>query len=140
MRRSARVFLILASVLNGLAGLVCGVLFVLSPDGSLMGFEPLVDVVRTLPLADVFFRDLLWIGIAMLLALGLPNAVATVMLLRRSSHQYALTLLAGVLLMLWTGFEIVFMFNIAALVYFVVGALAVLCSVMLRRAAAPGSA
>ena len=140
MRRSARVFLILVSVLNGFAGLVCGVLFVLSPDGSLMGFEPLVDVVRTLPLADVFFRDLWWIGIAMLLALGLPNAVATVMLLRRGSRQYALTLLAGVLLVLWTGFEIVFMFNIAALAYFVVGALEVLCSVMLRRAAAPGSA
>ena len=137
---AARVFLILVSILNGVAGLVCGMLFLVSPDGSLMGFEPLLSVIGTLPLADVFFRDLMWIGVAMLLVLGAPNTVAAVMLTRRSAGQYTATLAAGVLLVLWTGFELVFMYNVPALGYFVVGVLSVLASVYLMRQAAGANA
>jgi len=140
MLRVARAFLILVSILNGFAGLVCGVLFLVSPDGSLMGFEPLLGVVGGLPLADVFFRDLIWIGVAMLLVLGIPNTVAAVMLIRRDAGQYKATLVAGVLLVLWTGFELIFMYNVAAVGYLVVGVLAILCSVLLqRRTTQPGA-
>lgn len=132
MARVARGVLIVVSVLNAVAGMVCGVLFIVSPDGSLMGFEPLIDVVRTLPLADVFFQDLLWIGIAMLLALGLPNLVASVMLLRRSPGQYRVTLLAAVLLVLWCGFELLFMFNVAAVVYLMIGLVCAAASLRLQ--------
>ncbi len=135
MHRVTRGFLIAVSVLNGVAGLVCGVLFLVSPDGSLMAFEPLLPVVRTLPLADIFFRDLMWIGIAMLLALGIPNVVASVMLLRRSEKQYIVTLAAAVLLILWCSFELIFMFNVAALGYFAVGVMSALASVVLQRRA-----
>lgn len=131
MRKAARRFLIVVAMLNGIAGLVCGILFVISPDGSLMGFEPLLGVVGTLPLADVFFRDLRWIGIAMLLALAIPNLAAFVMLLRRSAKQYAATSAAALLLILWTGFELLFMFNIAAAVYFVVGVVSLVVSARL---------
>ncbi len=131
MRKVARGFLVVVAILNGVAGLVCGILFVISPDGSLMGFEPLLSVVGTLPLADVFFRDLRWIGIAMLLALAIPNLAAFVMLLRRSAEQYAATLAAALLLILWTGFELLFMFNIAAAVYFVVGVVSLMVSARL---------
>jgi len=127
--------LIVVSILNAVAGLVCGVLFIISPDGSLMGFQPLLAVIGTLPLAHVFFRDLTWIGIAMLLGLGIPNLVASVVLLRRSEKQYLVTLAAAILLMLWCGFELIFMFNVAAVGYFVVGVLSALASVMLRRPA-----
>jgi len=140
MHRAARGFLMLVSILNAVAGLVCGALFLISPDGSLMGFEPLLTVVATLPLAGVFFRDLMWIGVAMLAALGIPNTVAAFMLIRRNSRQYLATLAAGVLLMLWTGFELIFMYNVAALGYFTVGLLSVLCSLMLQRRATQPSA
>lgn len=133
MRRMTRGFLIAISVLNGAAGLVCGVLFLLSPDGSLMGFEPLLEVVEALPFADVFFRDLTWIGVAMLLALGIPNLTASVLLLRRSEKQYLVTLAAAVLLILWCGFEIIFMFNVAAAGYLAVGVISALASVALKR-------
>lgn len=132
MARAARGVLIVVSVLNAVAGMVCGVLFIVSPDGSLMGFEPLIDVVRTLPLADVFFQDLLWIGIAMLLALGLPNLLASAMLLRRSPRQYRITLLAAVLLVLWCGFELLFMFNVAAVVYLMIGLVCAAASLRLQ--------
>jgi EamA domain-containing membrane protein RarD len=132
--------LLVVSFLNGFAGLVCGVLFVAGPDGSLMRAGTLIPLVRSLPLASIFFRDFTWIGVAMLLTLGIPNAFATVMLIRRSRKQYLATLVAGVLLLMWTGFELVFMYNVPALGYFVVGVLSVLCSVLLLREGVDASA
>jgi hypothetical protein len=133
VRKAVRAYLLLVSIANGVAGLVCGALFLISPDGSLMGFQPLLSVVGSLPLADVFFRDLRWIGTAMLLALATPNLTAFVMLLRRSAWQYVATLVAALLLMLWCAFELVFMFNIAAAGYFAIGVVSALASVLLRR-------
>lgn len=132
MQRLARGFLIAVSILNGVAGLVCAVLFIARPDGSLMQAGALLPVVQELPLATVFFRDFAWIGIAMLLVLGIPNAVAAVMLLRRSDRQYTFTLAVAVLLLLWTGFELIFMFNGLALGYFVVGLLSIAASLFLE--------
>ncbi|MDP2233097.1 MAG: hypothetical protein Q8K89_05645 [Actinomycetota bacterium] len=129
----ARSFLIVVSILNGLAGLVCGVLFIAGPDGSLMQAGALLPVVQELPLANIFFQDFVWIGIAMLLALGIPNSVVAVMLLRKSKRQYLATLIAGVLLILWCGFELIFMINGLAVGYFVVGVISVLCSIWLLR-------
>lgn len=135
MQRVARGFLIVVSVLNGLSGIVCGVLFIAAPDGHLLQAGVLLPVVRTLPLADFFFRDFTWIGVAMLLVLGIPNLLAAVMLLRRSDRQYVATLIAAILLLLWCGFELVYMFNVPALGYFVVGLVSVFCSIVLLRPA-----
>lgn len=139
MRRVARVFLIVVSILNGAAALVCGVLFIAGPDGRLMQAGALLPVIQGLPLASVFFQDFLWIGVAMLFALGAPNSVAAVMLLRRSEGQYLATLVAGVLLVLWCGFQLIFMLNVLAVAYFVIGVISVLFSVLLLRLA-PASA
>ena len=131
MARVARGFLIVVSILNGLAGIVCGVLFIAGPDGRFMQAGALLPVVQQLPLATVFFRDFVWIGVVMLLVLGIPNSIAAVMLLRKSSKQYLVTLAAGILLILWCGFELVFMFNALAVAYFVVGLLSILSSIVL---------
>ncbi|MDZ4177724.1 MAG: hypothetical protein U1E29_00600, partial [Coriobacteriia bacterium] len=131
--RVARGFLIVVSVLNGAAGVVCGVLFLAGPDGHLMQAGALLPVVQRLPLASVFFRDFTWIGIAMLLVLGIPNSIAAVMLLRRSESQYLATLTAGVLLVLWCGFELIFMFSALAVGYFAVGLVSILSSIVLLR-------
>jgi EamA domain-containing membrane protein RarD len=139
MRRMARGLLIVVSILNGLAGLVCGALFLAGPDGRLMQAGALLPVVQKLPLASVFFQDFVWIGVAMLLVLGVPDSIAVVMLLRKSANQYLVTLFAGALLLLWCGFEFIFMFNALAVGYFVVGLLSVLSSIVLLRPA-PASA
>ena len=139
MRRVARGLLIVVSILNGVAGLVCGVLFIAGPDGHFLQAGALLPVVQGLPLASVFFRDFVWIGVAMLLVLGVPNSIAAVMLLRKSENQYLATLGAGVLLLLWCGFEFVFMFNALAVGYFVVGLISILSSIVLLRPA-PASA
>jgi EamA domain-containing membrane protein RarD len=129
----ARGLLIVVSILNGVAGLVCGVLFIAGPDGHLLQAGALLPVVQKLPLASVFSRDFVWIGVAMLLVLGVPNAIAAVMILRNSQHQYLAALVAGVLLVLWCGFELIFMFNALAVGYFVVGLISILSSIVLLR-------
>jgi hypothetical protein len=139
MRRAARGFLIVVSILNAIAGLVCGVLFIAGPDGRLMQAGALLPVIQGLPLASVFFQDFVWIGVAMLLVLGVPNTIAAVMLLRKRENQYLVTLACGTLLLLWCGFELIFMVNALAVVYFVIGLVAVGCSILLLRAA-PASA
>jgi hypothetical protein len=139
MRRLARGYLIVVSILNGFAGLVCGVLFIVRPDGSLLQAGALLPIIRTLPLADIFFHSFLWIGVAMLLVLGVPNTVAAAMLVRHSGRQYLATLVAGVLLVMWTGFELIFMYNAPALGYFTAGAVSILCSVLLMRTPAASS-
>jgi hypothetical protein len=139
MRKAARGFLIVVSILNGVAGLVCGALFVAAPDGRVVQAGALLPVIQGLPLASVLFQDFLWIGVAMLLMLGLPNSLAAVMLLRKSESQYVATLVAGVLLVLWCGLELMFMLNVPAAGYFVVGLISVLCSILLLRPGQTGA-
>ena len=69
----------------------------------------------------------------MLLGLGVPNLIAAVMLIRRSERQYTATLAAGVLLLLWCGFELIYMFNAAVVGYFVVAVMSILSSVYLLK-------
>ena len=133
MRRLARGLLIVVSILNGVAGLVCGVLFIAGPDGRFLQAGALLPVIQGLPFASVFFRDFVWIGVVMLLVLGVPNSIAAVMLLRKSDNQYLATLVAGALLILWCGFELIFMFNAPAVGYLVVGLISVLSSIVLLR-------
>jgi len=140
MRRLARGYLIVISILNGVAGLVCGVLFIARPDGSLIQAGALRSTIAGLPLANVFFQDFLWIGVAMLLALAVPNLVAAVMLVRRSRRQYVATLVAAALLVLWTGFELIYMPNAPAVGYFVVGVVSILSSLLLLRSTVETSA
>jgi len=138
--RVARIFLIVVSVVNGLLGIVCAVLLFVQPDGRFLQAGALLPVIKTLPLASVFFQDFRWIGVAMLLVLGIPNTIAAVMLLRRSKKQYLATLGAAVLLVLWCSFELLYMFNGAAVGYFVVGVISFACSVALMKPAAPADA
>jgi len=135
MRRIARGFLIAVSVINGFLGLVSAALLLLAPDGRFLGMGVLLPVIATFPLAGVFFQDFFWIGLVMLLALGLPNLVAAVMLVRHSDGQYVATFVAGALLLLWCGFELIYMFNVAAAAFLAVGVLSVLASLLLLKPA-----
>jgi len=131
--RTARGFLIAVSVINGFLGLVCAALLLLAPDGRFLGMGVLLPVIATFPLAGVFFRDFFWIGVVMLLALGLPNLIAAAALLRRLKWQYLATLVSGVLLVLWCGFELIYMFNVAAVAFLAVGVLSNIATVWLAK-------
>ncbi|MDR1089226.1 MAG: hypothetical protein LBL23_08175 [Coriobacteriales bacterium] len=86
---------------------------------------------QTWPGADLFFQDIFWPGVALTLVNGIPNLVCAVLLLRRQRWQYAVGIICGVLLLLWTAWECVFMPNPVTTVYLVIGivqtAVAVYC-------------
>ena len=130
MSKAARIFLIAANLANGIAGIVCGLLFVAAPDGALMGAADggLLEIVQAFPLSEVFFRDFRWIGFAMLLAIGLPGMVAAVALLRREHNRYRWSLLAGVFLFAWCTIEMLFMPNWLCVLYAIVAALTIVLS------------
>ena len=131
--RITRFFLLAVSIVNALSALVCGVLLVVAPDGSLMAAGELIPVVATLPLAQIFFQDLLWIGIAMLLVLCIPNATASILLMRRAMSQYQAAIFANALIMMWCTFQFFYMFNWLAVFYFVLAAAMVGCATLMTR-------
>ncbi|MGV8083624.1 MAG: hypothetical protein AB2L09_08360 [Coriobacteriia bacterium] len=138
MQRIARTFLVIVSVLNGVSGLLCGALLIAQPSGSLMQMGALLPSVQRMPLADVFFRDFRWTGIAMLVALAAPNLTASVLLLRRHRKQYVAALVAAIFLAAWCSFELVYIFNAPAVGYLVIAIVSIAASLMLmRRASAP---
>ena len=123
--------LIAISGINALSALICGVLIIVAPDGSMMAMESLLPLIADFPLASIFFRDLLWIGVAMLLILCLPNAISTAALLGKMSAQYQLVIGANILIMLWTVFQFVYLFNGLAVAYFLLGAAMVIIAARL---------
>jgi hypothetical protein len=133
VEKSARGFLISVSAFNGVLGIVCAALLLARPEGGLMGMQVLLPVVGRFPLASVFFRDFLWIGIVMLLALGIPNAAAAVLLVRHHPMQYRITLVSAVLLIAWCGFELVYMYNLAAVAFLSLGVASAFASLWLMR-------
>jgi uncharacterized membrane protein len=106
---------------NGIAACIFGPLMFLAPDGSLMGMQSLIPVMQTWPAAEIFFQDLFWSGVALMLVNGIPNLVCAILLLRRQKWQYGVGAFCGVLLILWTVWECVFMPNPVTTVYLVMG-------------------
>jgi len=131
--RTIRPFLLSVSIINAVSALVCGVLLIVAPDGSLMAAEELIPVIAAFPFAQIFFQDLLWIGIAMLLVLCVPNATAAIMLIRRTASQYHVAIFANALIMMWCAFQFVFMFNWLAVFYFTLAAVMVGCAMCMAR-------
>jgi len=110
------------SVINGFTGLVCGALLMIRPDGALMGLGVVIPVLHRTPvLGDVFFRNLLWVGVVMFAGLGVPGTIAAALTLKKKDQQYHLQSLAGILLVFWCVAELFLLPNPAVLFYLVVG-------------------
>jgi len=125
--------LLVISLLNGIAGLICGTLMIVRPDGSLMALQSVIPVLRQTPvLGALFFRDLLWVGIVMLLGLGIPSSFAAVLTIRKHRWMYGAQLLAGICLLLWCITELLILPNPAVVGYLVVGIVQVISAVHLQ--------
>lgn len=135
---------------NGICAIACGAMMMagavgLLPEGA-DPFASLVEAVRMLPLPDFMTQDLLWPGLALLLVNGVANGIATVQFARsggapgkqafrsveRSARGWALA--AGVLLIGWCAFELVFMPNALSVAYLVIGCVQTACAALLVRA------
>ena len=80
----------------GIGALAGGGLAVIVPDGSLMSAQELIPVVQKAPLVGPYIDSLLIPGLALLLLVCLPQAVAAILLLRRHPAQYRAGIICGV--------------------------------------------
>ena len=135
----ARGFSLFMNWFNGICAPVCGLWMMLSALFELPlswnDWMPL-SIYDPFPLHDVFFTSHFWPGLALLLVNGVPNIIALVVRRRGTTRQWAgWCVLAGVLLIAWTGFELMLIPNGVSIFYFVLGVLQLVAAVRVRGVA-----
>ena len=133
--KPARLFLLITLLFNGLSGLICGALFMIAPDGSLMGAGDggLLAIVQNFPLSDLFFRDLFWTGLALFLIVGVPSTIAAIALLRKADPQYMFAFVAARLLVVFCFIEILFMPNLLVIFFLLIGIIQTVIAIRVVR-------
>lgn len=100
-------FLICLAV--GASALIVGGLMMLVPvDTPILGGF-LFPALSNFPFQDIFFRNLFWTGLALLLWNGLMNLAAAIAFLRKSPTNLKLALLAGIMMLIWCAFKLIFL-------------------------------
>ena len=110
---------------NGVCAVICGIIMMLAGLNMLPtemnGFMPL-SIYENFPLHDVFFTSHFWPGLALLLVNGVANIVALVFRFRGDRiTSYRWGVVAGLLLIIWTGVEMIFVPNEISVLYMVIG-------------------
>ena len=108
------------------------------PTGVSWGGEPMLDLLRAkMPWPEVFFRDFIPSGFALLAVNGLPQLLAALMLFKKHPWACRVTLACGIILMLWIVLEwYVWGFVALSNIYFVLGlaeAVAAVCYIKRSR-------
>ena len=100
--------------------------------GISWGGEPMLDLLRAkMPWPDVFFRDFIPSGVALLAVNGVTQLLAALMLFKNHRLAYWAVLACGILLMLWIALEWwIWGFVALSNVFFVLGAVEVVCAVI----------
>ncbi len=106
----------------------------IDPTGAMWGMSPLLEYMRVLPFPDIFFRNLIFSGIALLFANGITNIITFMLLKKKYRYASIAVIVCGVILMLWTGIQfIVFPLNFLSTLYFAFGVLQMLTGCFLWR-------
>ena len=106
------------------------------PTGVSWGGEPMLDLLRAkMPWPDVFFKDFVPSGFALLAVNGLTQLLAAVMLFKKHPLAYWAVLACGVILMLWIVLEwYIWGFVALSNIYFVLGLIeAVAAAICIRK-------
>jgi len=108
----------------------------IDPSGVSWGGEPMLDILRAkLPWPDIFFKDFIPSGFALLAVNGLTQLLAALMLFKKHRLAYWACLACGIILMLWIVLEWwVWGFVALSNIYFVLGLVeAVAALIKIRR-------
>lgn len=124
----ARRALLIVQGFLAVSALICGALFLLAPDGHLIGMP--LDVLRFGPFTDFF-----WPGVILFCALGGGHAFGFVCSLRRSQHQQRIGMALGLVTLGWIGGQLLMVrpFSFLQLVIGGLGALELLLAFGLPR-------
>ena len=95
----------------------------MDPTGVSWGGEPMLAILRAkMPWPEVFFRNFIPSGFALLAVNGMPQLLAALMLFKKHPWAYRVTLACGIILMLWIVLEwYVWGFVALSNIYFVLG-------------------
>lgn len=107
--------------LNGITAPICGILMIVSPDGEIMMMQALIVEMQSWPGASIFFQDLTWSGIALLLVNGVSNLVCLALWLAKKQVYTTIGIICGILLILWCIWETIFIPNAVTAVYLCMG-------------------
>lgn len=136
INKIARGWALFVNWFNGILAPLCGgmmmfadVIFQGNPDA----FMP-ISLFDNFPFHDIFFASLFWPGLALLLVNGVPNIIALVLRFsgnRRASYTWGM--IAGVLLIVWTGVEMVYIPNALSVAYMIIGVLQLAACYSVRK-------
>ena len=118
-----RIFLKILTLFIAVGAVGGAVMMWMDPTGVSWGGEPMLDILRAkMPWPEVFFRDFIPSGFALLAVNGLPQLLAAQMLFKKHPWAYRATLACGIILMLWIVLEwYVWGFVALSNIYFVLG-------------------
>lgn len=130
-----RKFLIVLTLFIAVGAVGGAVMMWIDPSGTGWGGAPMLDLLRgKMPWPDVFFKDFIPSGFALLAVNGLPQLLAALMLIKKHPLACQVTLACGIILMLWIVLEWwVWGFNALSNIYFALGLVEALAAVYGRR-------
>ena len=119
----------------GIGAVVGATMMWVDPTGKMWGMEPLLEMLREkMPWPDILFKDFIPSGYVLLALNGLPQFIATIMLIKRLRPAPYVVIACGIILMLWIVLEWwVWGFNAMSNIYFVLGMLEVVAAIVYLR-------
>ena len=107
----------------GIGAVGGAVMMWVDPTGATWGGEPLLELMRAkMPWPDVFFKDFVWSGFALLAVNGLTQLGAAYLLFKSHALAQWAVLTCGIILMLWIVVEWwAWGFNPISNIYFALG-------------------
>ena len=101
-----RTFLKILTLFIAVGAVGGAVMMWMDPTGVSWGGEPMLDMLRSkMPWPDVFFKDFIPSGFALLSVNGLTQLLAALMLFKNHPWARHVTLVCGIILMLWIVLE-----------------------------------
>ena len=115
-----RKFLIALTLFIGVGAVGGAIMMWVDPSGNGWGGAPMLDLLRAkMPWPDIFFKDFIPSGFALLAVNGLTQLLAALMLIKKHHLAYWAVLACGIILMLWIVLEWwVWGFNAISNLYF----------------------
>ena len=119
----------------GIGAVAGAVMMWIDPSGVSWGGEPLLIMLRDkMPWSDVFFKDFIPSGFALLFVNGITQLVAAYLLFKKHRLAPYAVLACGIILMLWIILEwLVWGFNALSNIYFVLGFVEVVVALFCLR-------
>ena len=137
MNNKIRIFLIVLTLFIAVGAIGGAIMMWVDPSGEGWGGAPMLDMLRaSMPWPEIFFKDFIPSGFALLAVNGFPQLLAALTLIKIKKFPYApwIVLGCGIILMLWIALEwVVWGFNPISNIYFGFGLLEAVAAIWCIR-------